>query len=278
MGVIEVLKKGFEVANNNARLMLIVFVASLVLSPLFLSLQSWMNKIMPVEIGRPLEAPPEGSGIPLLLLIALILLTVFIQGGTLGIARDAVKGDGEATFIRFLNYCRGFMGRLLAYVIIIAAALFSLTLIIVLIFFLPGDSSALAVRNFFLALLISGVVVGIVLFFFSPYILVADDLKTLESMNRSFQFTREHLWPAALFMLLLLLIYLLFLVIIGLVAFLLRSLLKDTWAYTLIEVIITNAATSYLTIVSSVAAMTFYLSRSPSTEEKVKPTPGGLGG
>ena len=265
METIEVLKKGFQVANNNTRLLLIVFVALLALSPLLVSLQSWMDNLAPTEIDQTLDSPPppEGGGLPILLLIAFFLLSVFVLGGILGVIRDAVKEQSEATVTKFLIYCRSFMGRLLGYVFIVTAAALPLLLIVGLLILFPG----FGIRNFFLALLISGGVVGLVLFYFSPYIIVLDGLKTLESMNRSYRFTREYLWPSLRFLALLFLINLASLIAIGALMLLLRSFLGEGWGYRVVEIIITNAATSYITIVGGVAAMTFYLSRSSSSEE-----------
>ena len=199
----------------------------------------------------------------LLILIALIIfyVRVGIWGGTLGITLEVLKKQGEVTFAKFLGCFRSFVGRFIAFYLILAVALFGLFLIIGIFVILPAP----AVRNFFLALLSSGALLGLILLSFTPYIIVVDNLKTLDSMNRSFHFTRENLLPAGAFWLILGLINLILIILLILFGF----FLGEGWAFTLIGLVIVNAATSYLNIVGAAAAMTFYLNRSSSDSEQV---------
>ncbi|MFH1752879.1 MAG: hypothetical protein ABH875_01730, partial [Candidatus Omnitrophota bacterium] len=77
MKVMEAIKKGFEIANANMQLILIVFIFNLI----------WNIGVIPFTP----ETPAAGVAVsPALTIISLffILASIFIQGGVLGSVKD----------------------------------------------------------------------------------------------------------------------------------------------------------------------------------------------
>ncbi|MEA3328381.1 MAG: hypothetical protein U9Q08_01355 [Candidatus Omnitrophota bacterium] len=190
MGTKEAIKKGFMLAGKNW-----VLVGVLFLLNIFSNL-----------IGLPLKSIKEGvspslseSSLAIGVIIIFLFLSIFVQAGLLGSVRDIIK-KGSTRLNNLFSSGKKFFWRLLGLGMLIG-------LIIGLLVIFCQGTLALADRvigntilkslGFFIYMIL-GIITACVsiLFFYSPYVLVAEECGIIESVRKSVGFARKFLGSA----------------------------------------------------------------------------------
>lgn len=181
MGVMESFKKGLSVTFRNLPLVALLFVFGAVWNMVQL-------KLAPVA-GAQANTPP--SPIAIAAGIIFVLISIFVQAGTLGFIREAVK-NGTSNFGVFTQsggkyYIRLFLAGLIIGLIVGAFVLGAVLAVSLL-------TQAQAVIGVIIAALLGATGIYIVLLMFlSPYIIVADDAGVIASIKKSISIVKRNL-------------------------------------------------------------------------------------
>ncbi|MCD6539093.1 MAG: hypothetical protein J7K37_00070 [Candidatus Omnitrophica bacterium] len=182
MEIIEVIKKGFRIATKAIILVLVLFAFNVVCT--FAS----MSFTTP-EVGVPVTPAA------VVLTIIFLLIRNFIIGGILGTIKDFVK-EGVLKLKEFAKYGLKFYLRLvelfLIYVLLILIVAMIALLIttitipfkntVATVIYITGVSVVVGIGVYFIMLLIM-----------SPYVLVVEDVKIIDSIKKSVSFVRNNL-------------------------------------------------------------------------------------
>jgi hypothetical protein len=133
MGMLEAIKKGFGVASKNLMLVFVLFVFNLIWNMVNIA-------IMPVGVVPAPGAdaatapvvPPEAALTTLAFSILFILVSIFMQGGSLGVVRDYIK-EGKMKLSQFASYGLKYYLRLLGLGLVIILFVFIIAVIAALI-------------------------------------------------------------------------------------------------------------------------------------------------
>ncbi len=196
MGVIEAIKKGFGTANKNLGLVLVLFVFNAL----------WAIGSLPFMAAANASAPVTAAA--MVFSIVFILVSVFIQGGTLGLVRDHLKTGSMklAGFIPhgFKYYLRLFI---LGLVIVLIVGIVAVIATVIIAATAPLNKVAVTIAATGLAVAIG--LVGlyfVVLLIMSPYSMVCDDTGVVAAMKNSMKFVKAKLVKTILLLVLLILI------------------------------------------------------------------------
>ena len=246
--VIAAIKKGFSVTGKSLGLMAVLFVFGLV----------W-NLINVFYAQGLAQAEPNlrQSIVILALGLVFILISIYIQGGSLGYVLDVVK-QGKAAFSNFTAAGKKYYGRLFVLGLIVSVFLIvSFVGIVLAASFLMDKILALAVTiTVFLA---TAVICFVILVSLAPYIAVVDDQKTMASIKRSIVTVRKHLLHLLGFSLLLILIGFGVGLALGGIQAGLSLLVKQEVVTKVIFAVLGSAANSYLGVFVTATFMGFYL-------------------
>ena len=242
------IKKGFSVTRKSLGLLAVLFVFGLV----------W-NLINLFYAQNLTAAEPniQESIIILALGLVFILISIFIQGGSLGYVLDVVK-QGKSAFSNFTAAGKKYYGRLFVLGLIVSLFLIVLFAAIMLAAtFLMDKTFALAVTiTVFLATV---VICFVVLVFLAPYIMVVDEQKAVASIKKSIVAVRKNLLPLLGVSLLLILIGFGVGLVLGGIQAGLSYVLKQETATKLIFAVLGSLANSYLGVLVTATFMSFYL-------------------
>lgn len=267
MGVFDVIGKGFSYASKSVGLILILFIFNLVVSLASIAI-----------IGPATVTPVAGAVVPplnfakgiaaLLLGLVAILLSVFIHGGSLACIRDLVK-EGKFSLNKFASYGGSFYAKLLGLGILIMLILLVAVIVIGLIISAGAAINNAAITAIFVIL---SILLGLaalyilVLFIFSPYSVVVDDSKVIESMKRSIQFAKKNLGSIIGLAVLAILISVIVGLISGFFAIILNLGFKNTPRISdILQAIINSGLNSYISVVLIAAFMAYYMTKSKPT-------------
>ncbi len=265
MRVVDVIKKGFEIANKNLNLVLVVFIFNLL----------WNLGVMPFTPETPTGVGPGVTMTPALTFITLIfiLASVFVQGGMFGVVKDIVK-EGKLELSRFAGYGAKFYFRLLCLgliiVLIVGVIAFFATLIIAAS--APTGSPGMITFTTIIALILFLIGLAIMLLLFlSPYILVVDDTAIFQAMRASVGFVKKFLGKIIGLGALLLLIGFGVGLIMGILAGIL-SLAITGKVLQVITGIISSGINGYLTVVVTACFITYYLAMKGGEAKETPPS------
>lgn len=247
MGTVETIKKGFSLSGKLKKVILIFFALNTIMG------------LASLPLARPENAGNPGTiAMSFILSVIFFVIFVFLQGGALGLAKDAHK-TGDADMSNFVSYGKKYyvkiLGLLLLYVLIAAA--------LVLVLGLAGSGILALMNNLFTRTLI-GVVAGvaafaiIILLLFPIYAVVADEAGVVEALKKGIAIGRENFWKIAGLFACLVLISVLVSLVVGFVI----GLITVPLPFTLTQIIITvvnSAVQSYIPIVMMLALMGYYL-------------------
>lgn len=182
MEIIEVIKKGFRTATKVIILVLVLFALNVVCT--------FAN--MPFTIlGVGVPVTPAAT----VLAIIFLLIRIFILGGTLGAIKDFVK-EGILKLKEFakcgLKFYLRLMGLFLIYKFLILIVVMITRLIITIT--ASFENTVITV----IGIVGLSIVVGIGIYFImllimSPYVLVVEDVKIIDSIKKSISFVRNNL-------------------------------------------------------------------------------------
>jgi hypothetical protein len=197
MGVIEAIRKGFGVASKNLGLVLVLFGFNLI----------WNLASIPF-VGPAATAKPELAAIAVVISIVFILLSIFVQSGSLGLVRDYIK-QGKMALGNFAGYGMKYYLRLFLLGLLIVLIIGVVGLLAALIVFAttPLNNTAVTIIAAIIAIGIGVVgVYYILLLMFSPYGIVCEELGVIESMKRSMNVVRKSIGKVLALLVLLILI------------------------------------------------------------------------
>lgn len=254
--ILEAIKKGFGIATKSLTLVLMLFIFNLVGS----------------LASAPFAAPVPAAGaaaaqLPvaaLIFSILFILISIFFQGATLALVRDAIK-TGKIQFSNFVSYGLKYYLRLLVMGVLIILLVAIVALIIgLLIAVLAPLNNVIITAIAVTAAVAIGVVTALLYFIpltLSPYSLVCEDVGAIEAMKRSLKTAKS---PFSRVFVLLGLFVLLILISLGMgfaVGFVvgLISAVVPAGVGRLLMSITTSAINGYLGVVMMAAFMAFYL-------------------
>jgi hypothetical protein len=197
MGVIEAIRKGFGVASKNLGLVLILFIFNLI----------WNMASIPF-VGPAAAARPDLAALAVIISVIFILMSIFVQSGSLALVRDYIKA-GKMGLGDFAKYGAKYYIRLLMLGLLIVLIIGAVGLVAALIVFAttPLNNTIVTVIAAILAIAIGVVgVYYILLLMMSPYTIVCEDMGVIESMKRSINVVRRSIGKIILLLVLLILI------------------------------------------------------------------------
>lgn len=262
MKAVEIIGKGFSIAQKNLGLIIVLFVFNAL----------W--NIVTALLGGP---APDLTNSQLnarlaIITVIFVLANIFIQGGLLGTLKDTAGTDTGAQLSNFAKYGKKFYLRFLSLAIFVILIVGLGALVIGLIVSIPLALKNMAVN--IIAGLISLLAAGIGLYFLfliflSPYSIVVDDAGIFKSMRNSICFIRKSILRTIGLLVLLGLIGLGIAFVLGIIIGLLTVALKlgGTTAQ-LLAGIISSAVNSYITVVISAALILYYSSSAVLLQKK----------
>jgi hypothetical protein len=196
-----------------------------------------------------------------------ILISIFIQGGTLGLVRDVIK-EGSVKLASFVSYGLKYYFRLLllGLLIILIVAVVALIAALLIAGTAPLNNNVITTIAVIIAILI-GIVAGLLYFIpltLSPYALICEELSIIASMKKALKVAKH---PFSRVFLLLILFVLLILISIGIgfvVGFLvgLIGAILPAGAGRILMVIVTSIVNGYLGVVMMGSLTSYYLALS----------------
>ncbi|PIU41886.1 MAG: hypothetical protein COS99_03200 [Candidatus Omnitrophica bacterium CG07_land_8_20_14_0_80_42_15] len=258
MGIMEIVKKGFGIANKNVQLLLVLFVFNLVGT--FLR--------TPFMQAAP-TAPATANLSPAIIIISILLglIGVLIFGGVLGSLKEYIQNQ-KAQLGHIMQYGTKFYLRVLGVWALILAILIAFTLVVAF-----AISLAMAIKNLVgvvillaVALIVSGVGLYVfILLFMAPYILIADDIGPVSALKKSINFVRGCLGKIVSLFVMLVLITVGIGFVVGVIAGLITLALKGA-AGQIIVGIVASAFNSYVNVLLPACFLLIYLVSSKSSK------------
>ncbi len=182
MGVMESIKKGFSVTFRNLPLVALLFVFGAI----------WNLAQLKLAPAAPVgTAPAPPSPVAIAAGLAFVLISIFVQGGTLGFIRDAVK-QGGANFSVFTQSGGKYYLRLLLAGLFIGVIVGVFVLGAVLaVSYLTQAQAAIGVV---IAAILGAIGIYVVLLMFlTPYIIVAEDAGVMVSIKKSITMVKHNI-------------------------------------------------------------------------------------
>jgi len=260
MGILESIKKGFSVAKASTQLVMVLFAFTFV----------WNLINIPFQGAEEVTA---GTSVSLLVLgIAFILVSIFMQAGSLGYVLNVVK-QGTASLGTFTDAGKKYYLRILGIGLIVALFIIILTILAVLVLMIGGPDQTNPVGMVFAVVLAVVGMLGIFLMFMAPYIAIADELKVVAAIQASIQFVKNNILKVLGIGAILVAIGFLVGLVLGLVIGLLGAMLGDT-ANLVVSGFLSSAINAYLGVVTTGAFMAYYLA-SKTAEGPAEAAPAG---
>ncbi len=268
MGIFGAVSKGFNVATKSLGLIIVLFVFNLLGSIASLPFAT-------VQPGA--EATPQLTAGALIFSSLFILISIFIQGGTLGLVRDVVK-EGKMNLASMTQYGLKYYLRLLGLgvLIVLIIAIVALAAGLLIAITAPLNNAVITAVAVIIAVAIA-VAIGLLFFIpftLSPYAIVVDELSVVDSMKKALDVARKPF--AKVFSLLLLIIVLVAIALV--VGFIVGFLVGIVTAFIPagigrgLMMIVTSAINGYLGVVISGSFMVYYLAvatKEPIAAKKV---------
>lgn len=209
MGMLEAIKKGFGVASKNLVLILVLFVFNLIWN--MVNIVIIPAGIVPAPGTDASQAPMIPQGVALTTIVfsmLFVLVSIFMQGGSLGVVRDYIK-EGKMKLSQFVSYGLKYYLRLLGLGLIIILFVLIIAVIAALIVAAtaPLNNTIVTVIASVVAIAIGLVgIYFVILLVMSPYTMVSDEIGVIEAMKRSMRVVKKSFWKILLLLILLVLI------------------------------------------------------------------------
>jgi hypothetical protein len=223
--------------------------------------------------GETAAIPPGMTGAAAIFSLLFILISIFVQGGTLGLVRDSIK-EGSMKLASMLQYGAKYYLRLLGTGIIIVLVLVIIALIAGLIIAVTAPLNNPVVTTIAVVVSLIIVIAAALKFFIplvlAPYAIVCEEKGVIGSIKRSLQLVSPF---SRVFVLLLLTISLVLIAlavgfIIGLVVGLV-SVLMPAQAGRILMIVVSSAVNGYLGLVVTVSFMVYFLGITKETTATV---------
>lgn len=256
MGIIESIRKGFGIALKCLGLVAVLFVFNLVGNLATLPFTPADNTNVSARAIAPL----------MIVSVLFVILSIFVQGGSLGLVRDVVKG-GKADLVAMPKYGVKFFVRLLLLGLIVLSLVVGLALAIALLVSLTSGLNNPVISGIVLIISLALAIASALYFFIpcilSPYAIVCDEAGAVGAIKKAIETGRK---PFVKVFKLLGLVVLLVLIALG-VGFLvgllvgLVSAVLPANASRILMIIVSSAVNSYLGVVATGAFMVYYLGK-----------------
>lgn len=266
MGVIQAIGKGFGIATKSLGLVMVLFVFNVAGSVASLPFAA---------VAPGATATPQLTIGALIFSIAFILISIFVQGGTLGLVRDSIK-EGKMNLAAMAQYGMKYYLRLLGLGILIVLIIAIVALIAGLIIAVTAPLNNPVVTTIAVVIAIAIAIIMGLLFFIpftlSPYAIVCDEAGVVDSMKKGLDVARK---PFVRVFVLLALIVLLVLIAL-LIGFVVGFLIGLITAFVPagigrgVMMVVTSALNGYLGVVITASFMAFYLALSKGEGVAVK--------
>ncbi len=249
MGIFESIKKGFSVACSSLPVVGVTFIFGLIFN--------LINLAIGPQADAP-NAPPSPAMIVSAILF--IILTIFMQAGSMGYIRDSIK-QGRAAFSVFVqsgikNYIRIFiLSMIIALIIFIFAVLAAVAGGLLTKISQPAAIAAV------IAIFLVGIFI-LVLLFFAPYIAVNESKGVIASLGDSVKLVRANKLKVVLISVILIaIVFAAGRLIIGAGVDLLSRVIPAD-AGKIVIAVSSSLASAFLGLFWNASFMSFYLSRS----------------
>lgn len=261
MGILEAIKKGFGAASKNLTLVLILFIFNLIWNVANIS-------VIPANLltapgatpAAPPAVPPQVAITTFLLSILAMLLSIFMQGGSLGVIRDYIK-EGKMKLAQFAPYGLKYYLRLLGLGILIILFILIVALIAGLLIAatMPFKNAVVTVIAAIIAIAIGlAGIYFVLLLVLSPYALVCNESGIITSMKSSINVTKKSFFKIMLLLVVLILIAVGIGVLLGILTGLLTTVLPVRAGQVIIA-FVNSLFNGYFGVVMTAAFMVFYL-------------------
>lgn len=255
MGVIEAVKKGFGIATKSLSLVAVLIVFNLI----------WNLASIPLARQGGIQAPgaaptPQITAAALLFSIVFIVVSIFVQGGALGLVKDYIK-EGKMKLANFPSYGFKYYLRLLGLglIIILIIGIIALIAALIIAATAPLNNTVVTVIASIIAIIIGAAgLYYVLLLIMSPYSLVCDETGVIGSMKKSIGIVRKAVGRVLLLLVLLILISLGIGFVIGFLTGLV-TVAMPAGAGQVVIGIVNSIFNGYLGIVMMAAFMVFYL-------------------
>ena len=258
MGILEVVKKGFSVAQRSANLILLLFAFSFV----------WNLINIPFQ-GREAEV---GASVTLMVLaILFVLASIFVQAGSLGYVHNVVK-EGKAALGDFVNAGKKYYLRILGVGLIVALFVIILSIFALLAILVGGGEPNPVSVTLSVILGVLGLI-GVFLLFMAPYIVIADDARVVQAIQMSIQIVKQNIVKILGIGIILIVIGFAIGFVLGIILGLVGTLMGPT-GNLIVAGFLNSVVNAYLGVVTTGAFMAFYLAlKGPSaaTEQPAQP-------
>lgn len=261
MGILEAIKKGFGVASKNLMLILVLFVFNFIWNMINIAITP-AGAVPPPGAGTATApaVPPETALTALVFSILFILISIFMQGGSLGVVRDYIK-EGKMKLPQFVSYGLKYYLRLLGLGLIIILLVLIIALIAALIVAAtaPLNNAIVTVIASIIAIALGlAGIYFVILLVMSPYAVISDETSIIEAMKRSIRVVKKSFWKILLLLILLILIAIGIGVLLGIVAGILTVALPAKAGQTVIGAV-SSLFNGYFGIVMMASFMAFYM-------------------
>lgn len=261
MGVLEAIKKGFGIASKNMFLVLVLFVFNLVWNLINIAIMPAGALPTPGAAAvTPPAVSPQVALTTLLFSTIFILISIFMQGGSLGLVRDYIK-EGKTKLSQFASYGLKYYLRLMGLGILIILIVLIIAMVAALIIIATSPLNNMVVTVIASIIAIAAGLAGIyfvILLVMSPYALICEGTSVIESMKKSMRIVKKTFWKVLLLLILLILIAIGIGVLLGVLTGILTVVIPQKAGQMMIGVV-NSIFNGYFGIVMMAAFMAFYL-------------------
>lgn len=256
MGVMESIRKGFGVAAKSMSLIAVLFIFNL----------AGNLATLPFTPVPGAAASPQ-TALPLLgISLVFIILSIFVQGGSLGLVRDIIK-EGNMKLDVMAKYGAKYFVRLLVLGVIILLFVVILALVSGILIAITAPLNNSILTAIVVAAVIAIAVIAALYFFIpfilSPYAIVCDEVGAMDALKKAVALGRKPFVKVFTLLALVVLLVLLALgvgFLVGLVIGLISALLP-AGAARILMLVVSSIVNSYLGIVATASFMVYYLAK-----------------
>jgi hypothetical protein len=256
MEILGSIGKGFGIAAKSAGLIIVLFIFNLLGS---------IASLPFATVAPGATATPQLTAGAVVFSILFILISIFVQGGTLGIVRDVIK-EGKMKLASMAQYGVKYYLRLLGLgiLIVLIIAIVALAAGLLIAVTAPLNNTAVTTIAIVIAVAIA-IAVGLLFFLpftLSPYAIVCDEAGVVDSMRKALDIARKPFIRVLMLLGLVLLLVAIALIVgfvVGFVVGLVTAFVPAALGRALM-MITTSAINGYLGVVITSSFMVFYLS------------------
>lgn len=255
MEIIGSIGKGFSVATKSVGLIIALFVFNLLGS---------IASLPFATVSPTATATPQLTAGALVFSILFILISIFIQGGTLGCVRDVIK-EGKMKLAAMPQYGLKYYLRLLGLgiLIVLIIAIVALAAGLLIAITAPLNNAVVTTIAIVIAVAIA-IAVGLLFFLpftLAPYAIVCDDIGVVDSMKKAIEVARKPFVRVLMLLALVVLLVAIALIVgfvVGFIVGLVTAFLPAGLGRAMMMVV-TSGINGYLGVVITASFMAFYL-------------------